>query len=213
MLKKQSLMPMILILLLAISLVGCSSSSKSTSDKTDKSEKAAAVSAKSQTESSQVSSKDSVQASTTRNGAQSGRTAGTRVMGQIVSIKDRTVTIALFDMPSPPDNGLKPSAPHSANDQDATSGATPPAGNQPGGQTPQLSGEKKTIIIPANVKILSGGVDNSTVVSLSTLKAGQMMEVKLNSSTGVVEAVRVMEAGQRGAPPQGSAPSSPSANQ
>lgn len=211
--KKGSLIPLILCLLLSVSLVGCSSSSKDTSNKTSKSNKA--VSASSKTESAQASNKASVQAPSAKKEIQSGQAASIRVIGQIVSIKDRTITLALLEIPSPPDNGVKPSAPRSGNYQGSppTSGATPPAGNQPGGQTPQLSGEKKTITIPASLKIVSGAGGNPTEVNISTLKAGQLMEVKLNSSTGAVEAVQVMEAGQGRAPARDTAPKNSSSNQ
>lgn len=198
MLKKRSLLPLLLSLLMAVSLVGCSSSSKETSSKktaTTKIEKNVSDQAKttgaSQSKTGPGALGSGSAAPVMKNGAGPGTADGTRIMGQIVSVKDRTVTLALFKMPSAP----------AAPSGNSTSPSAPPAGG-----TPRLSGEKKTITIPAAVKIYSGGRDSSTEVSISNLKAGQMMEARLNSSTNAVEAVRVMEEGQGGPPARGNAP-------
>lgn len=208
--KKKALWPLLLSLLLAISLVGCSSSaqdSASQKSSTAQTEKTAAAKAKTtgaeQAKNTASKAGSNGAAPALKNGAGPGAVAGTRIMGQIISVKERTVTLALFDMPSAPGapsgSTTKPS--------DPASGATPPAGgNQAGGPSPQLSGEKKTITIPAAVKIYSGRRDSTSEVSISSLQAGQMMEVRLNSSTGAVEEVRVMEAGQGGPPPGGNDP-------
>jgi len=212
-LKKRSLLPLLLSLLLAVSLVGCSSSAQDSSSQKStlaKTEKTAADKAKTtgaeQAKNTANEPGSNGAAPALKNGAGPSAVAGTRIMGQIVSVKERTVTLALFDMPSAPGapsgTTTSPSAP--------ASGATPPAGgNQAGGPGMQLSGEKKTVTIPATVKIYSGRRDSTNEVSISSLKAGQMMEVRLNSSTGAVEEVRVMEAGQGGPPPEGNNPGQP----
>jgi len=209
-LKRKSLMPLILGLLLAVSLVGCSSSTQETSSKntaSTKSKKAVTEKAKTQSgQSKNAPAQPGNDATTMNKGTRPEQADGTRIIGQIVSVSNRSVTLALFDMPTPGDNGGKPSAPPSGNTP--SSGNNPTLGNQPGGQTSQLSGEKKTITIPTSVKILSGGRESSTEVKISDLKAGQMLMVRVNSSSGAVEEVRVMEqgGGMGGPPPGGGAP-------
>jgi len=203
-LNKKALLPLLLSLLLVVSLVGCSSSSQETSSKkaaTTKIDKT--VSDKAKTNGAGQTKTAPGAAPAMKNGAGTGAADGTRIIGQIVSVKGRTVTLALFNMPSAPEsssgNSTSPSAP--------PAGGTPPSGgNQAGGQGPQLSGEKKTIAIPAAVKIYSGGRDSSSEVSISDLKVGQMMQVLLNSSTSAIESVRVMEEGQGGPPARGNGP-------
>ncbi|MGE5391736.1 MAG: hypothetical protein ACM3PE_11810 [Deltaproteobacteria bacterium] len=209
MLKMRSLLPLLLSLVLAASLTGCSSSSEdASSKKTAASKSAKAISETAKTTQSKPSGNAPGGAGSAipamKDAAGPGAASGTRIIGQIASVNDRTVTLALLKMPSPPTDGSKLSAP--------PSGGTPPSGNQPGSTTPQLSGEKKTVTIPASVKVLSGGWDDSTEVSLSDLKTGQMMEIRLNSSTGTVEEVRVMEQGQGGPPARGTPPGDTSAN-
>lgn len=198
MLKERSLLLLLLSLALAVCLVGCSSSYKATADKTTTTKQSEKITTENtKTDLSQQSDKgaDNESATVMKNETQPGQRAGSRLMGQITSVKDRSVTLALFDMPSPPADG------------------NPPAGDKPGRQTPELSGEKKTITIPASVKILSGGRNSSSEVSISDLKAGQMMEVRLNASTGAVESVRIMEAGQGAPPARDTAPNSSTADQ
>lgn len=212
MLKKKTILHILLILLLALSLAGCGSSKDTAKKTTTKDEKAVSGQAKTEQADKATTAPGAPgaggNASTAKNGAQPGKADGTRIMGKIVSVKDRTVTLALYEMPE--GSRTQPSVP--------PSGGTPPSGNQaggtqPGGQTPQLSGEKKTITIPTTVKIMSGGMDSFKEVSISNLKAGLMMEVRLNSTTNAVEEVRVMEEDQGGPPARGGAPGqAPSSN-
>lgn len=208
MLKKRPVLPMLLTLLLVLSLVGCGSSTDTAKQTTAKDEKTVSEKAKSDQAdkvSTTAAAPEAQGTAPSKNGAQPGQADGTRLMGKIVSVKDRTVTLALYDMPS---GGNHPSAP--------PSGGTPPTGgqaggNQPAGQTPTLSGENKAVTIPSTVKIMSGGRNDAKEISISDLKAGLMMEVRLNSSTNAVEEVRVMEA-QGGPPARGDAPGPTSAN-
>lgn len=128
--------------------------------------------------------------------------SATGVFGQVTSINGSTVVVALAQMPQRQDGGQpgggqppagQPGGTQQGGGQPPEQGSTPPADGQKAA-SPQLTGESKTITIPSTARIVSGGRDNSTQLSISDIKAGDMIEIRYSSTDStLVEQVNIMK--------------------
>jgi hypothetical protein len=124
-------------------------------------------------------------------------TAG--VFGQVTSIDGSTVVVALAQTPQgggqpparPADNGQQDGGQAPANPP-SPEGAPPADG--PKQPSVQLTGESQTITIPSTAKIVSGGRDGSTQLSINDIKVGDMIEIKYSSTDStLIEQVNIMK--------------------
>ncbi|HWP97768.1 MAG TPA: hypothetical protein VN426_13065 [Syntrophomonadaceae bacterium] len=172
--NKKSLIGLFLCVLLLFAAAGCSKTNTSTT----------AGNASTQTADQQNSASQA-----TGNATQSSSNGQSTpdLFGQVKSVTGSTITLALAKMPQ--QGNTPPQNPPAAQGQ-STNQAAPKNMS-----SPELTGETKTITIPDGVKITTGNKDNSKEVSVSNIKAGDMMEVTLKD--GAVSQVRLMQA-----PPQ-----------
>lgn len=197
--KKQTIKGLILCLFLVFALAGCSNTSSTTAGKTSDQSKEkqnikTTTAQKTQNTPEQSGSKQNIGdnkqnpvGNESENAGQQRSKAG--LLGQVKSVKGNDVTIAVAEMPSreggaPPQN--PPADQSNKNEQ-----------GQREMPSPSLTGENKTITIPAGVKILSGGRENNKEITISDLKEGDMIEVYYqDNDKTVVESVRVMQSPQ-----------------
>ncbi|MEQ8174224.1 MAG: hypothetical protein ABRQ26_04060 [Syntrophomonadaceae bacterium] len=124
-------------------------------------------------------------------------TAG--VIAKVTSINGSTVVLALAQMPqggSQP--GGQPPAGQPGSGQapakEPSQGGAPPADSQKQPSV-QLTGESKTITIPSSAKIVGGGKDASTQLSISDIKVGDMIEIKYSTTDStVIEQISIIKA-------------------
>lgn len=125
----------------------------------------------------------------------------TGVFGKISSINGSTLVVALAQMPQgggQPGGGQapagQPGGAQQGGGQPPAQGSTPPADGQKPASV-QLTGESKTVTIPSTAKIVSGGKDNSTQLSISDIKVGDMIEIRYTSSDAtLIEQVSILKA-------------------
>lgn len=151
--------------------------------------------------------------------------------GKIKSISDNTLTIYTSEMPSPPEQGAgQPGEgdmqngqggtgdPGSAPDGEMPDGGMPEGGRpenggqaggpQGGGMQQAFSEEITDITIDANTKIVAVTFDNGTrqesTISLSDLKADDVIQYTLKSGTTVAESISLSSGNPGGAAPESS---------
>lgn len=178
---KKSVIGLILCLLLLLAAAGCSKTNTSTTAGNSTTQ-----TADQQNTASQATGNANQSSSNTNAGNPGNGQTTPDLFGQVKSVSGSTITLALAKTPQ--QGNTPPQNPPVAQGQTASQ-----APKNMG--SPELTGETKTITIPDGVKITTGNKDSSKEVSISSIKAGDMLEVTLKD--GVVSQVRVMQA-----PPQ-----------
>jgi hypothetical protein len=186
--KKKTIIGLFLCMSLLATVVGCSKSS--TNDTTEKT----ILQTTAQPNSNSQTSGNANQTPTDKNANDPNSGKGiANLMGQVKSISDGKITLAVAQMPQK-DTSTTP--------KDANPPQNPSAGQanntEPGQKkmvSPTLTGETKTITIPTSVKIMTGK-DNAQEIAIKSLKEGDMLEVWFKDGkieNGTVESVRAMQ--------------------
>jgi len=198
--KKRKIACLLLCLLMLVMATGCASTKTTTSQPKD-------------------TSANTSQNSPGSNGSVAGNQSEKKspdIFGKVKSINGNEVTISLAQMPQrnePASGSGKSGTTPPDNTASGNTAPTAPSGTPPGndtGKAPkqggmpdlQLTGETKTITLPADIKIVAGGGGNAgqndKEIKLTDVKVDDIMQIYYKAGeTGeirTVESIRVMQA-------------------
>lgn len=193
---KRILSSLLMCLILSLALAGCSSSSSNTATEkaniqtADKQNTPVATGENSPEQNKQNSNPQNIGDPKQNTGSNNpanpaeGRKSPD-LFGQVKSVKGNDVTVAVAQMPQR-EKSAPPQEPPAGQADNVKQGP-------PEMSAPSLTGENKTITIPADIKIISGRRDDTKEISVGDLKEGDMIEVYYKDGEDTVESVRVMQ--------------------